>query len=88
MAEAPKQSILTDQCFQSKSNRDCMMLAFNTLANCLIVFIGSLQVFPAIWFWAPQLCGKVHRHGDDESHLGYTAETIPRADTAESRSVY
>lgn len=83
MAETPNQSMLTDQYFQNKSNRDCMILA-----NWLIIFIGSLQVFSAIWFWAPQLCGKIHRHGDDESHPGDTSETIPRADISRSRSIY
>lgn len=53
MAQTPNQSILIGQYFQGKSNSNYMILAFKTLANCLIIFIGSLQVFSAIWFWAP-----------------------------------
>jgi len=61
-----------------------MTLAFTTLANSLISFPGSLQVLSAIWLWAPGLCGKVHRHGDDEGRPGHPSETLPRADFARS----
>lgn len=53
MTEVPAQSVLTEQCFQGELKRDCIILAFNILANYLIVFVGSLQVFSAIWFWSP-----------------------------------
>lgn len=64
--------------FREKSKKDGCMI----LANHLIIFIGSLQVLSAFWLWAPRLCWEVHRHGDDESCLGYTFETIPGEDTA------
>lgn len=72
------QGILTDKCFESKSEKDGCM----TLPNHVIISIGSLQVFSAIWLRAPQLCWEVHRHGDDESHSGYTFEAIPCEDIA------
>ena len=61
-----------------------MTLAFTSLANCLIIFLGSLQVLSAIWLWAPGLCGKIHCHGDDEGHPGHASEMLPRADIARS----
>lgn len=68
--------ILTDKCFQSKSKKD----GCTTRPNHLLSFVGSLQVFSAVWLRAPQLCWEVHRHGDDESHPGYTFEEIPCED--------
>lgn len=75
-----QQGILTDTRFQSKSKKDGCV----TLPNHLLIFIGSLQVFSAVWLRAPQLCWEVHRHGDDESRPGYTFEEIPCEDIAKT----
>ena len=76
MAKLLKPTIPSDTVFRVNQT------AFTTMANCLTIFLGSLQVLPAIWLWAPGLCGKVYRHGHDEGHSGHTSETLPSADTA------
>lgn len=72
--------ILTDKRFQSKSKKDGCVI----LPNHLLIFIGSLQVFSAVWLRAPQLRWEVHRHGDDESGPGYAFEEIPCEDIAKT----
>lgn len=78
MAESPARH--SDwQVFSEQTKDGC-----TTLPNHLLSFVGSLQVFSAVWLRAPQLCWEVHRHGDDESHPGYTFEEIPCEDIAKT----